>query len=158
MLFQNAERNNFYSSFFTTSKKTFEANVFHEQSGKLDKSSKIVSVSLYAEHLRQYYHFFPSANIHIVDGDKLIKENPYFELAKIEKFLGISAAITKDDFVVDEEKGFYCMTEYGCLDENKGRPHPYIAHESIAKLKEFMKPLNEEFFELIGRRFPWNDE
>ena len=64
--------------------------------------------------------YFPLSQIHIVDGDKFIKE-PWTEIMELEKFLELPAEITERNFFFNETKGFYCATCIWnmCLDKKK---------------------------------------
>ena len=42
-----------------------------------------------------------------------------------------------------------------CLDESKGRKHPFIASRIIDRLKNFYKPYDEEFFKTIKHEPFW---
>lgn len=50
---------------------------------------------------------FNRDQIHIVNGDRLIKE-PHVELNKIETFLGLPNQIKASHFVFNKKKNFYC--------------------------------------------------
>lgn len=50
---------------------------------------------------------FNRDQIHIVDGDRLIKE-PHVELNKIETFLGLPNQIQASHFVFNKRKNFFC--------------------------------------------------
>lgn len=54
---------------------------------------------------------FRRDQIHIVDGDRLIKE-PHVELNKIETFLGLPQQIRQDQFVYNKKKKFFCARMY----------------------------------------------
>ena len=140
---------------------TFEWLVFHNDvtNGSVDNKTLIVRTGMYAAELKRWFKYFPHSQIHIVDGDELIKA-PWQPVYKIETFLNIPHVMgTSERFEFVETKGFYCMknsTGYSqCLSKGKGRKHPKYSDEIIHKLKEFYRPHNEEFFSLIGKRFDW---
>ena len=62
--------------------------------------------------------YFPLSQIHIVNGDKFIKE-PWTELIELEKFLELPAEITERNFFYNETKGFYCGKEELTLPQSK---------------------------------------
>ena len=62
--------------------------------------------------------YFPLSQIHIVDGDKFIKE-PWTELMELEKFLELPAEITERNFFFNSTKGFYCGKEELTLPQSK---------------------------------------
>lgn len=104
--------------------------------------------------------YFPSNQIHVVNGEKLIKK-PWHELRKIEDFLGLKHEITRQNFFFNSTKGFHCIqkqAEEHCLDKSKGRSHPNISSHLIHKLRKFFRPYNYKFYNLVGQDFGWPDE
>ena len=128
--------------------------------GNIDPTSELLAPSLYAKHVKRFLHFFPRDQLHIVDGDSLIKNNPSIELRKIEQFLNVSNYFTTDKFVFSQEKGFYCFNATNnsqtCLGQTKGRKQTPVDDRVVSKLKHFFKRHNQEFFDLIGSEsFDW---
>ena len=134
---------------------TFEEFFFDGERGDL-RLSVLVGVGKYYAHLLRYLSFFPSEQLHVVDGERL-KKAPWEELLKIEKFLGLPAFSNKNKFFYNNERGFYCYRSFGCLNSGKGRPHPKIDPEKRRILLEHYKPYNEELFKLLNRRFEWSE-
>ena len=96
--------------------------------------------------------------IHIVDGDNFVK-NPVQELQKVEEFLELRPYFTEDKLVFNEESGFYCIkleNDERCMLPNKGRQHPEMSEETRKRLENYFKPLNENFFNTVGRNFSWH--
>ena len=129
----------------------------------LDKHGEVnihyhpVSASVYYKYMEEWLKVFERKRIHIIDGDNLIK-NPFEEMTKIERFLGIKHIFTTENFHFNETKGFYCYRtadEEKCLGKKKGRPHPDVDPKVMRKLRQFFEPYNERFFDLVGRRFDW---
>ena len=122
--------------------------------------SVLFKQSSYLERLRPWIDQYGLDKIHIVDGDNFVK-NPVQELQDVERFLGLAPFITKDHFVYNESKGFYCLKmendDTQCMSSKKGRPHPQMSNKTRTRLQEYFKPLNENFFKAIGRNFSWND-
>ena len=118
-----------------------------------------VRISYYTDTIRQWIKIFGPDRILFLDGDEFAK-NPVNELQKAEKFLGLDPFITKDMFEYNESRTFYCVkasSDDGCMYPGKGRPHPVMSDETRAYLQVAFEAPNEKFFQLIGRRFPWND-
>ncbi|OWF49380.1 heparan sulfate glucosamine 3-O-sulfotransferase 1-like [Mizuhopecten yessoensis] len=139
----------------------FEDFVIDQTTGEVDGSEKIIKPSIYYKHLLKWLKYFPLENLHFVDGGNLIL-NPYEEVKKVERFLGIPHCMTQDKFVFSSTKGFYCVKknkgrreETKCLPETKGRRHPLIDPVVMRKLKDFFRPWNEKFYRAIGRSFHW---
>ena len=111
--------------------------------------------------MKNWLKSFPLQQIHIVDGDQLIAD-PYTEVIKVEKFLGLRHEITRDKFRFDENKGFFCLNveaarNNGCLAKTKGNVPPPIREEVLQKLNSYFRPLNMKFFEQIQRKFDWSN-
>ena len=105
---------------------------------------------------------FPGNQIHVVDGDELIR-NPYPEVKKVESFLNLSSEIRAENFSFNSTKGFYCVKLDGsesekCLNESKGRRHPIVDPNVISKLRSFYGPFNQRFFQMVGKSFNWPDK
>ena len=113
--------------------------------------------SYYADRLQTWVDVYGAQNILILDGDEFVKD-PFSALKMVEDFVGISNAIKKEDFIYNEEKKFYCVKSdlIGCMGNDKGRTHPEMRNETRNELQRYMKPLNEKFYRMIGRSFPWN--
>ena len=78
-----------------------------------------------------------------------------------EEFLGITKMITEEDFIYSNEKGYFCINENGepnCMGKNKGRDdeHPDVPDAQMQKLRDFYKPYNLQFYDLIGRDMKWS--
>ena len=127
--------------------------------GEIDQEHEAILKSLYSIQIKRWLQYFKVDQIHVVNGDNF-RVNPAEELNKIEDFLGLRQYITQDFFKYDSEKGFFCLNiaggAKGCMSSGKGRQHPDIKPELIKKLKQFFKPYNEEFFDIIGQTFSWD--
>ena len=125
--------------------------------GKVNTQYKAVRISIYAKYLRKWLQIFPKEQIHVVNGDMLI-EDPYVEIVKIEKFLGLDHRIQRQNFYFNKTKGFYCLrndTSQKCLSESKGRKHPEVSQEVMSKLRQFYSEYNRQFYNLIEEDFNW---
>ena len=111
--------------------------------------------------------YFPLEQIHIVDGDKFIKE-PWTGLSELETFLGLPQQITEDNFFFNSTKGFYCgrenlrlpgsqwtCTRDKCLNKSKGRPKAKVEERTYRTLRKFFDPHNEIFYKLVKMNFGW---
>lgn len=126
--------------------------------GRLDVGYKALNRSLYHVHLRNWLRFFPLRRIHLVDGDRLIRD-PFPEIQKVERFLRLAPQINASNFYFNKTKGFYCLRDGGrdrCLHESKGRAHPRVDPKLLHKLHEYFHEPNKRFFELVGRTFDWH--
>merc|ERR1711962_187934 len=140
-------------------------------SGNIDIGYQPLQRSISHYHLVRWMRYFPLSQIHIVDGDRFIKE-PWVGLKNLEKFLGISHEITEENFFFNDTKGFYCglqemtvpsqsphvwtCTRRTCLSKSKGRPKPPVQAETYEKLYRFFERHNQIFFGLINNfGFDW---
>ncbi|VDP10807.1 unnamed protein product [Soboliphyme baturini] len=129
-----------------------------DANGRINPTYKPIRNSLYADHLQRWLRYFSLDNLHIVDGDVLIKD-PIVELTKVETFLGLEHAISADSFYYNVSKGFYCYRHPVdgpmCLGSSKGRQHVDVLPNVRQKLRHFFAPYNERFFRIVNRTFDW---
>ena len=123
----------------------------------INRKAPVLQPSLYARYLLKWKKYFPPSQIHIVDGENM-KINIVEEAKKLERFLGLNHRISHKDFFFNNTKGFYCFKKPKkdfCFPEYRGQTHPPISNVTMKTLKEFFKPINQIFFKLINRSFPW---
>ena len=114
--------------------------------------------SMYVKHMKRWLEYFPLSQIHIINGDRLIKK-PWKELRKVETFLRLKHEIKKNHFYFNRTKGFHCLKRAGrCLAKSKGRQHPKVSSEVVHKLRSFFRPYNYQFYDLVGQDFGWPEE
>nr|XP_060633953.1 heparan sulfate glucosamine 3-O-sulfotransferase 1 [Anolis sagrei ordinatus] len=131
---------------------------FLVKDGELNVNYKAINRSLYYVHMQNWLKYFSLDYIHIVDGDKLIKD-PFSEIVKVEEFLKLTPQINASNFYFNKTKGFYCLRDSGrdrCLHESKGRAHPIVDPILLEKLHRYFREPNQKFFELVGRTFDWH--
>lgn len=127
-----------------------------DKNGNVNVHYKPVQISLYYKFFPNWMEFFDRSQIHVVDGDRFIKD-PYPELFKVESFLGLGHKIPPEAFYYNVTKGFYCFSGFSnpCLGESKGREHPYVSPELIKKLQDFFRPRNSQFYRMVNQSFEW---
>lgn len=127
-----------------------------------------IKIGVYSKHLRRWFNYFTPEQIHVVSGESLIKE-PYREIKKVEKYLGLPSFIKPEHFVYNDTKGFYCFDRslshknevsatpppLRCLGTSKGRSHARISTDVEKLLRDFYRPFNEELYRMVGRNFGW---
>jgi [heparan sulfate]-glucosamine 3-sulfotransferase 5 len=140
---------------------------------------KAVRISLYARYLQRWFDVFPPSQIHVVDGDALIRD-PFPVLQGVEIFLGLPPRLHPDNFYFNATKGFYCWrrldgggttttttssdparnetTGLHCLNDSKGRPHPTLDKTIVSKLRRFYNPHNLRFYDMVNRDFGWPEK
>lgn len=144
--------------------KSFENYITKDpQHRSLRETSPVVTTGIYVDHLSKWLKYFPREQIHFISGEELVK-NPVNEIQPVEKFLGLKPFIDENLFYYNETKGFLCLApaahngkgdRSGCLSQSKGRPHPAVDENIVALLRDFYRPLNEEFYRAVGRNFGW---
>lgn len=145
-----------------SSRHTFEELAIRSDGEEVNEDYSPIIVSTYDVHYKRWLKYFDQRQIHIVNGDALIR-NPFPELQNVETFLGLHSFYRQDMFFFNEEKGFYCWKKRSkkgvetpfCLGSGKGREHPVISESAHSKLKAFFKPHNEAFYTLTGQNFGW---
>nr|XP_004571420.1 heparan sulfate glucosamine 3-O-sulfotransferase 2 [Maylandia zebra] len=140
---------------------SFQDLAFRNQSlGIVDMSWNAIRIGLYALHLENWLHYFPLAQIHFVSGERLITD-PAGEMARVQDFLGLKRIVTDKHFYFNRTKGFPCLKKPEssgsprCLGKSKGRTHVQIDRDAIEQLRDFYRPYNVRFYEMVGHDFKW---
>ncbi|XP_035000835.1 heparan sulfate glucosamine 3-O-sulfotransferase 2 [Hippoglossus stenolepis] len=141
---------------------TFQELAFRNQClGIVDTSWNAIRIGLYALHLENWLRYFPLAQIHFVSGERLITD-PAGELARVQDFLGLKRIVTDKHFYFNRTKGFPCLKKPEssgsprCLGKSKGRTHVQIDRDAIEQLRDFYRPYNVKFYEMVGHDFKWD--
>ena len=134
-------------------------------------ANKFIRNSIYYLDILDWIKYFKiGEQMLVVDGERFIRE-PWHELNRVERFLGLNESISREDFYFDRRKRFFCVRDEKsiettndmsnrlgkCLGKNKGR-HTHIVLSDYVKdgLKKFFKNWNQRFFDLIGNEFDWS--
>ncbi|XP_020390591.1 heparan sulfate glucosamine 3-O-sulfotransferase 2 [Rhincodon typus] len=141
---------------------TFEVLAFKNRTLDLiDASWSAIRIGIYALHLENWLQFFPLSQIHFVSGERLIID-PAGEMGKVQDFLGLKRIVTDKHFYFNKTKGFPCLKKPEssstprCLGKSKGRTHVQIDQDVIEQLKEFYRPYNIKFYQMVGHDFRWD--
>jgi len=115
---------------------------------------------MYSKHLEKWFSYFSREQFHFVNGEKLVTD-PGAEMFKIQTFLDLPVSITDKHFYFNKSRGFPCIRKKlgkkpHCLDESKGRKHPYIHPKAIKLLQEYYRPFNQRFNKMAGLDFGWS--
>ncbi|XP_013878881.1 heparan sulfate (glucosamine) 3-O-sulfotransferase 3-like [Austrofundulus limnaeus] len=140
---------------------SFESLAFkNHTTGQIDSSWSPLWIGLYAQHMERWLAWFPRSQIHLVSGERLITD-PAGELGKVQDFLGLQRIVTDKHFYFNKTKGFPCLkkpegsSKPHCLGKTKGRTHVSIDPDVIQKLRDFYKPHNQRFYQMVGQSFEW---
>lgn len=140
---------------------SFQELAFRNQTlGIVDTSWNAIRIGLYALHLDNWLRYFPLAQIHFVSGERLITD-PAGELARVQDFLGLKRIVSDKHFYFNRTKGFPCLKKPEssgsprCLGKSKGRTHVQIDRDAIEQLRDFYRPYNIRFYEMVGHDFKW---
>ncbi|XP_055507257.1 heparan sulfate glucosamine 3-O-sulfotransferase 2-like [Leucoraja erinacea] len=141
---------------------TFEVLAFKNRTlGLIDASWSAIRIGIYALHLENWLQFFPLSQIHFVSGERLIID-PAGEMGKVQDFLSLKRIVTDKHFYFNKTKGFPCLKKPEssslprCLGKSKGRTHVQIDSDVIEQLKEFYRPYNIKFYQMVGQDFRWD--
>ncbi|XP_016410067.1 heparan sulfate glucosamine 3-O-sulfotransferase 2 [Sinocyclocheilus rhinocerous] len=141
---------------------SFEELAFKNRSqGIVDTSWNAIRIGMYILHLENWLQYFRLSQIHFVSGERLITD-PAGELGRVQDFLGLKRIITDKHFYFNRTKGFPCLkkpessSQPRCLGKSKGRTHIQIDQEVIEQLREFYRPFNVKFYEMVGHDFRWD--
>ena len=145
-------------SFFHRNAKTYEDGVLKKDDINVNIPS--LRLSIYDQPMERWLQYFKREQFLILDSSEL-KTNPAKAVRKVEQFLGLGHYVTPDMFVLNKEKGFYCiqsdLTTNGmaCYAQDRGRAPMSTSPRTFKRLQRYFKPHNEKFFNLIGKSFDW---
>ena len=144
-----------------------EDYILKNGTGEVIPEAMEVYETLYDAHYKRWADKFGAEQIHIVNGDELVRE-PVTELAKVETFLQIPHYFSDDILKLDKTTGFYCWKRFDdrhnctnpypkCENSNKGLKHPFISPYTMDKVKEFFQPHIKNFCKMISpcTNFEW---
>ncbi|XP_026862915.2 heparan sulfate glucosamine 3-O-sulfotransferase 2 [Electrophorus electricus] len=141
---------------------SFEELAFKNRSqGMVDTSWNAIRIGMYIVHLENWLQYFRLSQIHFVSGERLITD-PAGELGRVQDFLGLKRIITDKHFYFNRTKGFPCLKKPEssslprCLGKSKGRTHVQIDQDVIEQLRDFYRPFNVKFYEMVGHDFRWD--
>ena len=131
--------------------------------GEVNASNELVDTSVYAKHFKNWLRYYPPEQILVVDQDKMEKD-VYTEMKRLEAFLGLKPHFKPSMFYFDKDRNGICLREVTFAARNcpakstpSVLPKAAIDPVTLAKLKEFYRPFNQEFSQLTGMRFSWAD-
>lgn len=161
---KHKSRQNPYGSFNVIVKRMRDIeHIIRKTNGELDKT-KTFNMSLYDESFERYQKVFSSDQILIIEANEF-KNNPVSVFYRVVAFLGLEHFPAENYFVYNEDKKFYCVrvcaadNKMACYGEYRGKKSPVRLEPNTKELlREYFKPHNDHFFELIGRRFDWQYE
>lgn len=105
-------------------------------------------------------HHFPKDQVLFISGEELVRD-PASEMGRVQDFLGLKRIVSEKHFYFNETKGFPCLKKSEgsgnphCLGKTKGRTHPEISSATIQRLRDFYRPFNVKFYQMVGRNFGW---
>ena len=116
-------------------------------------------IQVYDSDFENWLEYFKLEQIHIVDS-AAFEKSPAKELTKIEDFLKIGHYFTEEMLVFVSRKGFYCIHPPGkkqhCLGDDKGHRQPNISFSARKEMSDYLRPHNERFYQLSGKKFDWD--
>ena len=141
-------------------KRTAEEMCFDEK-GNIKANSDWIMRSKYYFHMINWLQYYAKHEILVLDGEEFVND-PVPALTQVEIFLGLEHRLNYTMFKFDKKKGFYCYDYKGnheCLGDNKGRKRIEFKPETLDKLYEYYRPLNEQLFTLLKMPFikAWNN-
>ena len=137
---------------------SFDDHFFYPNRGDVIPNQRAVRSGRYLENINRWLKFFKREQLLVICGEDFRKD-PFPELVRIEKFLGLAPKISSSNIVFSQSKKFYCKFINGkeeCLSGSKGRVHVTVAPEMVEKLKRYFKPHNEQFYNFTVKRWDWD--
>ncbi|XP_054714468.1 heparan sulfate glucosamine 3-O-sulfotransferase 6-like [Uloborus diversus] len=140
---------------------SFEDMAFlNVSTGLVDTSWSAIRIGVYARFLEWWTRYFGLDRMLFISGENLIRD-PAGEMGRVQDFLGLKQVISDKHFYFNETKGFPCLKKSEgsgnphCLGKTKGRTHPDISLSTIQRLRDFYRPFNVKFYQMVGRNFGW---
>ncbi|PIK61713.1 putative heparan sulfate glucosamine 3-O-sulfotransferase 1-like [Apostichopus japonicus] len=127
--------------------------------GNVNTSFDSVRTSSYVKHFRNWLSYFDRDRFLIIDHQQLV-DDAFHELIRIEKFLGLTPYFEKRMFYYDQNRRGTCMRRPGnpCPPRSSPGflPAGQLSGPEARKLRDYFRPLNREFVELVGdNNFTW---
>ncbi|KAL4240592.1 Sulfotransferase [Mactra antiquata] len=118
--------------------------------------------SIYDDGLERYMKVFNKTQILVIESNDF-KYTPVKVLKRVEQFLGIKSFLSDEYFVLNTQKGYYCIRKPDaytktmvCYSATRGHSKQmHVDKKDLESLKEYFRPHTERFFKLLGRRFDW---
>ncbi|RUS77928.1 hypothetical protein EGW08_014302 [Elysia chlorotica] len=146
---------------------------FKQWCGGRGRTAHVASIVDYASHIRDAFTIFSRRQV-LVQSEEELEKSPLKVLRTIESFLGLRRAFSDDKLTYSTDKGFYCFNmttstfskasktvemdkNTGCFTKSKGRHHKKIAPALYNELVQFIRPYNGRLFQLLGRRYDWEN-
>ena len=123
--------------------------------GGVDSSRAFLTNSCYAQHIANWLQVFGQEQMCFVDGDRFIVD-PYEVIQALERCMELSPFFSRKNFIRKKDQRFYCFVvgrREVCMNKSKGRIHPEIPQGTLAKLRAFFHPWNEQLWNLTGMSF-----
>ena len=99
-----------------------------------------LSHSLYANHLKHMFKYFPRENFFFVRFEDILEKGEVFVLNEICEWLGIET--------LDEKL-------WGDISHTNTNDYPDMLEDEEEFLRQFFREPNQELYELLGRDFAW---
>lgn len=74
-----------------------------DSKGRLRQSHNLMKPSRYADHLRNWYHYFDKSKIAIIDSEE-VRKAPIKMAKKLENFIGLEPEIVDENFYFNKTK------------------------------------------------------
>uniref|UniRef100_A0A915NU03 [heparan sulfate]-glucosamine N-sulfotransferase n=1 Tax=Meloidogyne floridensis TaxID=298350 RepID=A0A915NU03_9BILA len=137
--------------------KYFAEEVFIGNSTETDHlKRRSLLPGLYAQHLENWFDFFPPSNFLFVDGDKLRNE-PYLVLRDLFNKLELPIVDNLSNRLkFSQKKGFYCIVldnkaSLHCLGESKGRRYEPMTERLKNYLEAFYSEPNKSLKDFLNK-------
>ena len=74
-----------------------------DSKGRLRQTHNLMKPSRYADHLRNWYHYFDKSKIAIIDSEE-VRKAPIKMAKKLENFIGLAPEISDENFYFNKTK------------------------------------------------------
>lgn len=133
----------------------FTAEVTTNGLTAINGSSPFVYTGDYALHFKEWLKYFDRSQFLIIDNSDM-KRNLLGTLQSVEQFVGLDPLYTREMFTADGlGVRVEARTVRSITTDDETFPHPVISDRIERMLRDYYRPKNEEFEQLVGAAFPW---
>jgi len=126
-----------------------------------DPISNLIVNGAYSVFYKRWLENFDQRQLLVIDGTEMIS-NPGAVVVQTQQFLNIERIIDENNFIFDDERGYYCYTRTGddtkyCIKGENKSPTKTMSEDMRVRLFNFFEPFSQRLASDIMREpFNWN--
>jgi len=126
-----------------------------------DPISNLVVNGAYSVFYKRWLENFDQRQLLVIDGTEMI-DNPGAVVVQAQQFLNIERIIDENNFIFDDERGYYCYTRTGddtkyCIKGQNKSATKTMSEDMRVRLFNFFEPFSQRLASDLARPpFNWN--